>query len=97
MTKKQKHEASEKATADVLAILTQNLREGWKPIPDYERHIDNALGDAIAAAMNARELLYRHLLGRKTAVLGYYIDDDAVGSDGAILTRDGKGGLDIGP
>ena len=92
-----REEAWKRSTAEVLAILTQNLCEGWKPFPDLERHVDNAFGDAIVAARNARELLGRHLFGRKTTVLGYYIDDDVVGSDGAILTRDGEGGLDIGP
>lgn len=90
-------DAWKRSTAEVLAILTQNLHEGWKPVPDFDRHVDNALGDALAAARNARELLGRHLLGRRTTVLGYYIDDEAIGSDGAILTRDGEGGLDIGP
>src|SRR6266576_3217567 len=77
-TKKEK--ARRRATDEVLAILTQNLREGWKPFPDYDRHVDNAFGDAIEAARNARELLRRHLLGRKTTVLGYYLADGDIGS-----------------
>jgi hypothetical protein len=97
MTKKQKTEALDKATTDLLGFLTQDLRDGWKRIPDFDPHVDNALGDPLAAARNARELLYRHLLGRKTSVLGYYIEDDAIGPDGATLTRDGEGGLNIGP
>jgi hypothetical protein len=42
MPKKEETEAMDKATTQVLAILTQNLREGWKPVPDYDRHVDSS-------------------------------------------------------
>jgi hypothetical protein len=98
MKESRKEKARKRATDEVLASITEHLMEDSEKLP----HFDNdparyALCAAVQAAFAARTLAMRKALGQKVKPIGYFISDDEISPEGAVITRDKAGGITIDP